>query len=314
LTGDSDSAPIRALELFAGIGGFSAAMGHRVSIVAAVDINREAIDVYRHNFAHPSVVATVESLSLHQLRKWDADLWWMSPPCQPFTSRGKGLDIRDPRTSGLLHLIDCLAEVGPEHLGLENVPDFFGSKSYELLRSRLADLGYEVFETLLCPSGLGSPNRRRRYYLVASRSKLEAVPETRRRRFAVRDILDPRPDDSLWIDPDLALAYPHALNIVDPADPEAVTSCFTSAYGRSPVRSGSYLRTKRGLRRFSPQEILRLLGFPESFSIPPHVPLSTAWRLVGNSLSLPAVRQTMQRIPGLPRSHPIDLEPTAAVG
>ena len=65
-------------------------------------------------------------------------------------------------------------------------------------------------------------------------------------------------------------------------DPAAITSCFTSAYGKSPVRSGSYLITSDGLRRFSPEEILRLLGFPRWFSLPPELRPRTAWKLVGN--------------------------------
>ena len=35
-----------------------------------------------------------------------------------------------------------------------------------------------------------------------------------------------------------------------------MTHCFTSAYGRSPVRSGSYVSVEGGLRRFSPAEII----------------------------------------------------------
>jgi hypothetical protein len=65
------------------------------------------------------------------------------------------------------------------------------------------------------------------------------------------------------------------------------------------VRSGSYLRTPTGLRRFSPNEILRLLGFPETYSLPPDLPLQAAWHLVGNSLSVPAARHVLSAIPEL---------------
>ena len=93
--------------------------------------------------------------------------------------------------------------------------------------------------------------------------------------------------------------YRGALHVIDPGDPRAVAHCFTSAYGRSPVRSGSYLATKTGVRRFSPAEILRLLGFPESFRLPPELGLEGAWRLVGNSLSIDAVRWVLGTIPEL---------------
>ncbi|MBZ0111285.1 MAG: DNA methyltransferase, partial [Thermoanaerobaculia bacterium] len=88
----------------------------------------------------------------------------------------------------------------------------------------------------------------------------------------------------------LVAQYRSAMDIVDRNDENAVTVTFTSAYGRSHVRSGSFLRTTDGVRRFAPHEILAFLGFPERFTLPPELPLANGWRLVGNSLSLPAVR------------------------
>ena len=85
-----------------------------------------------------------------------------------------------------------------------------------------------------------------------------------------------------------------------------MTCCFTSAYGRSHVRSGSYLQQDTGVRRFSPTEILRLLGFPASYRLPPDLSLSKAWRLVGNSLAIAPVRAMLSTIPELAA-----IEPTA---
>jgi hypothetical protein len=46
-------------------------------------------------------------------------------------------------------------------------------------------------------------------------------------------------------------------------------------------------------------EILRLLGFPPDFGLPPELSTQVAWRLVGNSLSVPAVRYVLSAIPEL---------------
>jgi site-specific DNA-cytosine methylase len=86
---------------------------------------------------------------------------------------------------------------------------------------------------------------------------------------------------------------------VDAEDRSAETHCFTSAYGRSVVRSGSYLRTRAGVRRFSPHEIVRLLGFPEQYQLPEDWPARRLWPLVGNSLSVAAVRYVLRAIPEL---------------
>lgn len=302
--GEDRERPLRVLELYCGIGGCTAALGRAAEVVAAVDINRAALSVYGHNWPHPTLPATIESLPAASLDQWGADLWWMSPPCQPFTRRGLGRDDDDPRTQSLLELIRRLETSPPTYLALENVPGFCDSRTHDLLRTALDRLGYESQEQTLCPTSLGVPNRRRRFYLVAGRQPLKAMqspPNTGEKQAPLRDFLDQKPAADLWVEPALVEQYRHAIDVVDPEDPEAVAACFTSAYGHSPIRSGSYLRTPSGLRRFSPTEILRLLGFPRSYALPPDLPRPAAWRLVGNSLSVPAVRHVLSAVPEVGR-------------
>lgn len=302
--GEDRERPLRVLELYCGIGGCTAALGRAAEVVAAVDINRAALSVYQHNWPHPTVAATIESLPAASMDRWGADLWWMSPPCQPFTRRGLGRDDDDPRTQSLLELLRRLETSPPTYLALENVPGFCDSRTHDLLRTALDRLGYESQEQTLCPTSLGVPNRRRRFYLVAGRQPLKAMqspPNTGEKQAPLRDFLDQKPAADLWVEPALVEQYRHAIDVVDPEDPEAVAACFTSAYGHSPIRSGSYLQTSSGLRRFSPTEILRLLGFPKSYGLPPELPRPAAWRLVGNSLSVPAVRHVLSAVPEVGR-------------
>jgi hypothetical protein len=165
-----------------------------------------------------------------------------------------------------------------------------------------------------------------------------------RRPLAV--FLDAEPGPGLAVTTDLARRFRHALDVVLAYDPHAVTACFTSAYGRSPVRSGSYLalgpvRRTNGeqtgkrdeepgsaeesarrresdlalgelpppLRRFSPPEVLRLLGFPATFRLPPELPRAAAWHLAGNSLALPAARAMLAVLPPLAGRLPAAEEP-----
>ena len=291
--------PFRVLELYCGIGGCSAALPRGVEVVAAIDINTTALEVYRWNFQHPTLPLNLDFVSPRDLDRQAADLWWLSPPCQPFTVRGLQRDTEDRRTLSFLRLIDCLSECLPTFLALENVPGFRGSGTHTRLRSVLDELGYEVQEIVLCPTELGIPNRRERLFLVAGLAPLRPLRRPRPAPSPLEAFLDRQPPAALWIDRDLLNRYREALSIVNPRQPTAVASCFTSAYGRSPVRSGSYLDTMSGARRFSPEEILRLLGFPPDFTLPPDLTMRKAWSLVGNSLSVPAVRHVLSAIPRL---------------
>jgi site-specific DNA-cytosine methylase len=290
---------VRVLELYCGIGGCAAALGPAAEVVAAIDINRAALAVYRHNFPHPAVARTIDAIEASDLRRWATDLWWLSPPCQPFTRRGLRRDDADPRSASLLRLIELMDEVRPPCLALENVPGFAGSRTHARLRELLDRLGYQVRERLLCPTELEIPNRRRRFYLVAAREPLLDLPPPDCHHRPLAEVLDPHPAPELWPPAELVERYRHAIDLVEPDDPQATTSCFTAAYGRSPVRSGSYVATARGPRRFSPGEILRLLGFPAGFRLPTELSPASAWRLAGNSLSVDVVRWVLAQLPDL---------------
>ncbi len=265
----------------------------------ALDVNPIALDVYRHNFDHPVQARLLDHLPIAELAAFDADLWWLSPPCQPYTRRGLQRDDEDPRAKTLLRLLTAIETLQPRLLALENVPGFDGSRTHARLRLILEAAGYDLREQLLCPTQLGIPNRRQRFYLIASRTRLAPAMALEPRRRSLSGFVDHSLDDDprLHVDADLLRRYEGALHLVEAQDPDAVTNCFTSAYGRSPVRSGSYLRLPEGrVRRFAPSEIVRLLGFSDTFRWPDQVSLANAWRLAGNSLSVDAVRVVLGQL------------------
>ncbi|XZE45649.1 DNA cytosine methyltransferase [Pirellulaceae bacterium SH467] len=298
---------MKCLELFAGIGGFAASFPH-LQIVNAVDIDVHAACVYRSNFAHPFHIAEIASLEIDWFAAQGADCWWMSPPCTPFTRRGNNAGLSDPRCAALKHLIDVVCELTPQLVCIENVVGFESSDAFDLLRRRWTKAGYLIDWTHFCPSELGWPNLRPRFYAIASYSHRERI--CRRSRDVVKRKLSDYLEDSLgpaahcesglWIANQMAQQYDRAIDKVDPADSDAVAACFTAAYGRSIIKSGSYIRTEHGLRRFTPREVARLLGFDESFQLPAELRHRKLWHLLGNSISVPSLRAVFQDCFDLP--------------
>lgn len=291
---------MRVLELFCGIGGCAVALDPANQVVAAVDINDRALAVYAANFRHATFVREIESLGEQEYRRWMADLWWMSPPCQPYTARGKQRDDQDPRARSLIALIEWIDRIRPPFIALENVPPFGQSRVWRRLQLVLDRAGYCVATKVVCPTQLGIPNRRLRFYMLASRERSVHLTEPAGHRRRLLEYLGPPDADDVWVSPQLLARYGHAIHVIqDAADPEAVVSCFTAAYGRSPVRSGSCLYVEgRGVRRFTPREVARLLGFPEWYRFPPHCSRRQIWGMLGNSLSIPVVRWLLSHVPG----------------
>ena len=298
---------MRALELFCGIGGFAAALARvapEAEVVGALDLSPHALATYQHNFpAHPARQLNLTHLPAARYEAYGADLWWMSPPCQPYTGRGLQRDIEDRRAQSLLRLIEVIPQVRPRHLAMENVAGFGESQARQLLLQALAGAGYEVAELYLCPTELGVPNRRPRYYLAAS---LEGVRRPQQRRAPVpveplRDYLDEgaEGDEALRVSPKDLARHGQGMRVLDAwHDEEAVANCFTGAYGKTFQASGAYVRClDGGVRWFSPGEVLGLLHFPGGFGFGPETTLRQSWKQAGNSLSVVAVEEVLRMLP-----------------
>jgi DNA-cytosine methyltransferase len=300
------STPIRALEFYSGIGAFSqAAKPYGIEVVAAYDQSQWANHVYELNNRHKPSSRNLDSISIKDIP--DADLWWLSPPCTPYSRRGEQKDMSDPRAKSFLHLIEFMVLKKPATILIENVEGFLHSKMYEHLCQTLQSNGYLVDSIRLCPTMFAVPMLRPRIFITA---RLAAAKE-RSLVTSLRPIaVPPQPSSaktlSNFIDYSLneltavhlllseadAEKYEPVLNVVslkDVSDAEQYVICFTSGYYRCRKASGSLLQLENGrLRFFSPEEILALLGFPSDFSLS-DLALPICYRLVGNSVDVRAI-------------------------
>lgn len=167
--------PLRVLELYSGIGGMHYALKESsvpAEVVAAVDVNTTANEIYKHNFPNtPLLPKTIEGMMLQDFDKLNFDVILMSPPCQPFTRIGLQGDVADPRTKSFLYILELLPRLSkrPRFILLENVKGFETSAARDALLKTLRECDYSFQEFLISPSSLGIPNSRLRYFLIAKR-------------------------------------------------------------------------------------------------------------------------------------------------
>ncbi|XP_053569957.1 tRNA (cytosine(38)-C(5))-methyltransferase isoform X2 [Bombina bombina] len=151
-------ASLRVLELYSGIGGMHCGLtesGVSANIVAAVDVNTTANEVYRYNFPKtPLWPKSIEGITLKELDALAFDMILMSPPCQPFTRIGLQADVSDPRAKSFLYILDILPRLKktPSYILLENVKGFESSIAREALVQTLEKCGYRYQEFLLSPT------------------------------------------------------------------------------------------------------------------------------------------------------------------
>ncbi|CAG8813104.1 4524_t:CDS:2, partial [Cetraspora pellucida] len=156
------------------------ASGSIGEVVGAFDINATANIIYRYNFeknCSSSIIhqRNIESLSLDYYDSFKANIWLMSPPCQPYTRTGLLRGSEDIRSKSFIYLIDLLDKINnpPTYILIENVKGFEESETRDILIKQLNNCHYNYQEFFITPLQLGIPNSRLRYYMLAKKQQLE---------------------------------------------------------------------------------------------------------------------------------------------
>ncbi|XP_030850857.1 tRNA (cytosine-5-)-methyltransferase-like isoform X1 [Strongylocentrotus purpuratus] len=121
----------------------------------------------------------LEGFTVDDFASFDADMFVMSPPCQPFTRVGLKGDKNDARTNAFFNIMRNLAEMAkkPTYLLVENVKGFDTSETRNFLVETLQKCNYVFQEFLLSPMNIGIPNQRVRYFMLAKQRPLQFKEE-----------------------------------------------------------------------------------------------------------------------------------------
>ena len=166
----------RLVELYSGIGATRLALEPLLNLrdVVSVDNSDAANAVYASNFpGHVPKRKNIEHLDLNAFFASDGEdvFLTMSPPCQPYTRRGKRSESEDPRARSFHRIIDSIRSLNhpPRWIFVENVVGFEKSDTRKCLLEALRARGYGgVREFIVSPTALGIPYTRERYYLIAT--------------------------------------------------------------------------------------------------------------------------------------------------
>lgn len=179
-----------AIDLFAGVGGFSLGIEQAgFDVAVAVESDPVHAAVYEFNFPHTQVLcADMMNLPGGEIREavrcWYADhglnqggaeidLVFGGPPCQGFSTIGKR-QLRDQRNRLVFEFCRLVKELQPRYFIMENVPGLAQKKYEKLLKRLIRELkgaGYEVNKPvqLLNAVNFGVPQLRQRLFLIGNR-------------------------------------------------------------------------------------------------------------------------------------------------
>jgi DNA (cytosine-5)-methyltransferase 1 len=160
---------LKTLELFSGAGGLSLGLATAgFEIVAAVEINRDAMDTYsQHHGSAEHLNVDAAHVDFRRFRS-KVDCVVGGPPCQPFSLGGLRKGRSDHRDM-IPQFLRCLHEVRPRYFLMENVPGLTlkGARPYfDSVLMLLGELDYTLNYALLNSADYGVPQKRRRLFIT----------------------------------------------------------------------------------------------------------------------------------------------------
>lgn len=230
----------------------------------------------------------------------DFDILLAGFPCQAFSIIGKKEGF-DNETCGTLffEVERILKAKRPKAFMLENVRNLVAhdkGKTYQVIRTHLESLGYNVYAKVLNALDYGVPQKRERIIIVGFKDNImftfpDPVPVSQRKKLA--DVLETNVDSKYYVkdairesrlmrlkDPDYPKPYISHENMAGSVTPHPYSSCLRAG------ASANYILINDE-RRPTERELLRLQGFPEDFKIV--VPYGHIKHQTGNSVAVPVI-------------------------
>ena len=288
----------RFIDLFAGIGGirlgFESVGG---TCVFSSEFDEKACATYEANFGeHPS--GDITKIAAEDIPYFDILLGGF--PCQAFSIIGKKEGF-DNETCGTLffEIERILKEKQPKAFMLENVRNLTAhdkGRTFQVIRTHLEALGYNVYAKVLNALDYGLPQKRERIIIVGFKDNVmfsfpEPIPASKRKK--LEDILEKDVPGKYYVKE--SIRQSRLMRLKDPNYPKPYISHENMAGSITPHPYSSCLRAGASAnyilindeRRPTEREMLRLQGFPDDFKIV--VPYSQIKHQTGNSVAVPVI-------------------------
>ncbi len=164
---------LKAIELFAGIGGFRLGMkAANINTIWANDINELCCQVYQSNFGSSSIVlGDINQINLSEIP--EHDILTAGFPCQPFSQAGKKMGIRDKlRGTVFQRIVEIIQAKKPQYFLLENVKRILTMEKgyhFRMILNSLATLDYFIEWRIINTINFGIPQNRDRIFIFGTR-------------------------------------------------------------------------------------------------------------------------------------------------
>jgi DNA (cytosine-5)-methyltransferase 1 len=315
------------IDLFAGIGGFRLALQNLGGkCVFTSEWDNEAQKTYRANFGE----VPFGDITKEQVKNYipnDFELLCAGFPCQAFSIAGKRGGFDDTRGTLFFDVAEIIKRKKPKAIFLENVKGLRNHDKGKTLATILNvlrnDLDYFVPEPqIINAKDFGVPQNRERIYIVGFSKKTGIsqfiYPKPTNKKVNFKKIKEKKVPATKYF---LSTQYVQTLinhkarhevkgngfgyEIIP--DEGIANAIVVGGMGRernlvydhritdfTPTTHIKGTVNREGIRKMTPREWARLQGFPDNYLIP--VADASAYKQFGNSVAIPAIQATAEKI------------------
>lgn len=170
---------MEVVSFFSGLGGLDLGFEEAgFEVTEAFDYNSKLKPSYDANFYYRQPLQIVD-ITKQENQIFSCDGIIGGPPCQPFSLAGSVKRWEDLRSQPLISFLKIIENSQPKLFVLENVAALAKhAPSMELIRNRVADMGYKM--TLYSSNAMyhGVPQDRKRVFIIGIRNDIDAILPT----------------------------------------------------------------------------------------------------------------------------------------
>lgn len=168
---------IKVASFFAGIGGFDLGLERAgMTVKFQCEINKFGQKVLKKHWPKVTLASDIKDVKPTDIPK-DVELWCGGFPCQDLSvaNQGKRKGLEGERSGLFYEFTRLIKDRLPRWIILENVPGLLNShqgEDFRCILKELDELGYGISWRVLDAKYFGTPQRRRRVYIVGSLGSL----------------------------------------------------------------------------------------------------------------------------------------------
>ena len=281
---------LKVLDLFSGIGGFSLGLQktNYFETTLFCEIEKHCQRVLSKHFLNTPIHSDVKTL---HVTPNEYDVMCGGFPCQDISIGGKGAGITGARSGLWFEFKRLIAEGKPKYVIIENVNALLSRGLSQILQD-LAEVGYDASWTVFDSKYFGVPQRRRRVYIIGVRDGIPASADIF--EFGRRDNSQHKQQMAI-VDKSFTSNFEEKctgrkLSYWTTQRSNQLAECgLSNTIAKRDYKSATDLVLDNGkLRRVTPEERLRLQGFPDNWF--DDCGLSTKQKFQCNGMTVPVVK------------------------